>query len=65
MKTKTALSKEQIEVIRFAKKVAKAMKEIASSNVFFIMQQAYGEDVMYDYGIVEKKFDEVINTKFP
>lgn len=62
---KTALSPEQIEVIRFAKKVAKAMKEIASSNVFFIMQQAYGENIMNDYNVVVKKFDEVINTEFP
>jgi len=44
----------------FGLKIAKAMKKIASSNVFFIVQQAYGE---IDYSEVEQIFEAVINHK--
>ena len=42
----------------FAKKLAKAMKEIGSSHVFFIMQQAYGE---IGYEECEKIWAAVLN----
>jgi hypothetical protein len=36
------------------------MKDIASSNVFFIMQQAYGE---IDYSECEKIWEAVLNPE--
>ena len=43
-------------IYEFATKVAKAMNEIKSSNVYFIMQQAYGE---IDWSEVEGIFSMV------
>ncbi len=38
-------------------------KKQKASHVFFIMQQAYGENAMYDYHIVENKFKEVMKSQ--
>jgi cystathionine beta-lyase family protein involved in aluminum resistance len=46
-------------VYEFAIKVAKAMNEIKSSNVYFIMQQAYGE---IDWSEVEGIFTSVLEN---
>lgn len=42
----------------FANKVATAMKEIGSSHVYFILQEAFGEDL--DWTEAEKILKEVI-----
>jgi hypothetical protein len=44
----------------FAAHVARAMNDLASSNVFFIMQQAYHEDIEWEE--VQAIFDRVIAT---
>lgn len=49
---------KEIETISdFANKIAKAMKEISSSHVYFIIQQAFGE---IDWGEAEKILENVI-----
>jgi len=46
-------------VAEFAYKISVAMESIASSNVFFMMQQAYTEDVMYDYRLCQEKWKAI------
>jgi len=46
-------------VAEFAFKMSVAMENIASSNVFFMMQQAYGEDTMYDYRLCQEKWKTI------
>lgn len=60
MKVKLTYQNKTIDVDyeSFAKKLSHAMKEIASSNVFFIMQQAYGE---IDYSECEKIWEAILN----
>lgn len=62
MKVKLAYEDRSIDVTpeSFAKKLAKAMKTIASSNVYFIMQQAYGE---IDWKDCESIWEAVLKTK--
>jgi hypothetical protein len=43
-------------VYDFAYKIAKVLKEISSSHVFFIMQQAFGEEMEWDSVV------ELLNT---
>lgn len=53
---------EQLEnapIYEFALKVAKAMKEVASSNVYFIMQQAFGE---IDWNECEGIWEEILRN---
>lgn len=51
----------EAEVLEFASKIAKVMKDISSSHVYFILQQAYGEEL--DWGEAEQILDRVINFK--
>jgi hypothetical protein len=45
-------------VYDFAKKIAKTMKDSSSSHVFFLMQQAFGEEMEWED--VENLLDNII-----
>lgn len=53
---------DEIEVTAadFGKKIAKAMDDIGSSHVFFLVQQAYGE---IDYSEVQQIFEAVLKEE--
>lgn len=52
-----AIKNDNKEALEFAGKIARAMKELKSSHVYFIFQQGYGN---VDWRDVEKTLDKVI-----
>lgn len=53
--------KNLLPAAEFGTKIAKAMKDISSSHVYFIVQQAYGD---LDWKEVVEIFDNVLLHKF-
>lgn len=61
IKHKNKKKKDKCELcplINFAGKIAKTMKDLSSSHVYFIIQQAFDEDMAWDE--VSDMLDEVI-----
>jgi len=57
----TTNKKAADSVYDFAEKIAKTMKEIGSSHVYFIFQQAFDKQGLMDWGKVVKTLDNIIN----